>query len=138
MEYSEDLADTICDLVANGSNLNKIGQMKDMPARSAIYTWMDQHSSFKDKYTRARKDRADWRADNIDTICQDLKNGVIDHQTARILIDAEKWQAGKENGSRYGDKQTIDHQSKGEKLSSPSQMTDEQLLQLINKTKHKS
>jgi len=38
-EYTEEMADKICDLVAGGSNLTKIGQMDDMPCRDTIYKW---------------------------------------------------------------------------------------------------
>lgn len=104
--YTEDLADKICDLVIEGSNLNKIVALDGMPARGTIYKWFDEHKEFKDKYTRAREARADWRFDKLDEITQDMRKGIIDPSQARVEMDIIKWQAGKENSKNYGDKVT--------------------------------
>jgi len=91
--------------VASGGNLHVICADDSFPNRNTVYKWMRKYKEFSDNYARAREGRADWRSDRMETICEDLKTGVIDHQTARILIDNDKWQAGKENPKRYGDKQ---------------------------------
>ena len=108
-DYSSEIADEICSAIANGLNLNKIAAMENMPARSAIYRWLSDYQDFKDKYTRARETRADWRFDKIDDVILDMRQGIIDSNQARVEIDAIKWQAGKENSKNYGDKQQIDH-----------------------------
>jgi hypothetical protein len=59
-------------------------------------------------YARAREHRADARADRIDEICDELHRGKLDPNAARVLIDAEKWQAGKEMPKRYGDRVEVD------------------------------
>ena len=102
--YTKELAEEICLLVSNGSNIDLIGQMDKFPTKQTIYNWFNAHADFFDDYTRAREARADWRTNRMETICNELREGIIDHQTARILIDNDKWQAGKENPKRYGDK----------------------------------
>ena len=57
-----------------------------------------------DQYARARERRADARAERIDEITDEVKLGTLGANEARVIIDAEKWQAGKENSKRYGDK----------------------------------
>lgn len=108
-DYTEEMANDICSMIAGGSNLNKIAQMEDKPSRQTIYNWFVQHPEFLDKYTRAREDRADWRSDRIDDIVARMIDGEIDSNVARVAIDAEKWQAGKEKPKRYGDKVTQEH-----------------------------
>lgn len=102
--YTEELADEVCRLVSEGSNLNKIAKTEGFPSRQTIYTWFREHKSFLDNYTRAREERADARADRIDDIVERVGKKELDPNAARVMIDAEKWQAGKENAARYGDK----------------------------------
>lgn len=104
-DYTEELADDICELVAEGSNLHKIGNMKDYPSRNTLYLWLKDNEVFYDKYTRAREGRADWRASKIDELKAGLMDKTIDYSQARILFDIERWQAGKENPRVYSDKQ---------------------------------
>lgn len=59
-------------------------------------------------YNLAREDRADSRVDMLDEYSQKLLDGEIMPDVARVLIDTIKWQAGKENFKRYGDKQAIE------------------------------
>ena len=107
MAYSADkvieLKKRICVLVANGSNLHKIGKLDDFPSRETIYVWLDEDKEFSDNYARAREIRADLRVEKIEDIIQDMRTGVIDHQMARVEIDSIKWQAGKEKPRDYGD-----------------------------------
>ncbi len=108
-EYTEAWATKICELVADGSNLNKMCKKKGFPKRPTVYEWMSRHKSFSDSYAQARTDRADTRADKIDDICEKVEGGDLDPQSARVIIDALKWQAGKEDQSRYGDKLDLNH-----------------------------
>lgn len=107
--FDQAKADLVCDLVAEGQNLHIISKLKGFPSRAQIYAWMDANPDFSDKYARARADRADWRAARIDSITAKLLQGEIDPGAARVAIDAEKWQAGKEKPKEYGDKQTVEH-----------------------------
>lgn len=108
-KFSKDQADLICDLVAEGQNLHVISKLKGFPARKTIYAWMNENEDFRNNYTQAREDRADWRASRIDSITAQLLDGKIDPGAARVALDAEKWQAGKEKPKVYGDKQTLEH-----------------------------
>ena len=61
---------------------------------------------------RAREDRGDTCTDKIEEYQRKLESGRIDAQTARVLIDTEKWKAGKFNQRMYGDKATVEHSGK--------------------------
>ena len=81
--------------------------MADMPSKDTLYRWKRQNKEFSDQYARAREHRADSRQDYIDELVGKLLTGDIDPQVARVAIDAEKWQMGKEQPRSYGDKLAI-------------------------------
>ena len=107
--YTDEIADAICAEVALGLNLNKIGELNDFPTRQTIYNWLTTNPVFFDKYTRARSIRAHGRSDRIDAITQRVLDGDLDPNAARVVIDAEKWQAGKESPKSFGDKMQQEH-----------------------------
>ena len=55
-------------------------------------------------YARAREARADLRSERIDGYVADMIAGKLAPDAARVAIQAEQWQAGKEQPRRYGDK----------------------------------
>lgn len=75
-----------------------------MPNKDTIFEWLMDDETFSDQYARARERRADARVERIDDIAEEVKAGTLGANEARVIIDAEKWQAGKENSKRYGDK----------------------------------
>lgn len=102
--YTLELAESICDLVASGENLERICAKDDFPSKDTVYKWLRKHPEFADEYATARARRADARSDRIDEIKERCLNGKITSDVARVVIDAEKWQAGKENAKKYGDR----------------------------------
>jgi len=100
----KDIQDKICRGVSAGLTIGKVCAMDGMPARSIIYEWLVEDEAFSDTYARAREARADARSERIDDLAEEVKAGQLDHNAARVIIDAEKWQASKENQKRYGDK----------------------------------
>ena len=110
--HTDELADEICERVSLGSNLNRICDEAEMPAQSTVYKWLLEHTKFSEKYARARATRADTRSDRIDDYCRDVVSGTLEPNAAKVIIDAEKWQAGREAPRRYGDKLDLNHSGK--------------------------
>lgn len=79
-----------------------------MPSKDTIFEWLMDDVEFSDQYARARERRADARSERIDDISAKVEAGELGPNEARVIIDAEKWQAGKENAKRYGDKLILD------------------------------
>ena len=102
--YSQEIADRICDEIANGSNLNRLCESDDFPTQQTVFNWFKQQPAFFENYAHARSLRAGVRSDRIDGYLQQVLSGKLDANSARVIIDAEKWQAGKENPKVYGDK----------------------------------
>lgn len=103
-QYRKRIMATICSLVAQKQVLTQICQLPDMPCYDTVYQWMNESEELSDMYARARTRRAAARADRIDEITSQVIAGHLDPQAARVVIDAEKWQASKENARVYGDK----------------------------------
>jgi len=102
--YSEELADRICAEIGKGSNLNKLCDLPDFPNQDTVYSWLLRKPEFSENYARARSLRAGVRSDRVDDYCKMVLAGELDANSARVIIDAEKWQAGKENPKVYGDR----------------------------------
>lgn len=103
-KYSEELADRVCMEIAIGKSVHALCEGKGMPSPATIFAWLTKHPTFLDKYVRARKERTNARFERLDQVIQDLRNGIIDHKVARVEIDVIKWQLGKENANKYGDR----------------------------------
>lgn len=95
---------TICDLVARKQTLNQICQLDGMPNHETLREWMVEEPELAAMYACARELRADARADRIDEVTAMVVSGELDPQAAKVVIDAEKWLAGKEKPRVYGEK----------------------------------
>jgi hypothetical protein len=119
-EFSQDIADSICDRLANGESLRKICLSDDMPAPSTVFKWLNQQPSFAEQYARARDAQADTLADEILDIADDGSNDWMagkDGEEAqyngdavarsKLRVDARKWVAAKLKPKKYGEKTLI-------------------------------
>lgn len=94
--------------VAEGMSIVKACKDRGISTRS-FYDLIETNEELKQTYTRAREDRGDTCLDKIEDYQKKLEKGEIDAATARVLIDTEKWKAGKFNQRMYGDKANIEH-----------------------------
>ncbi len=125
--YSEELADSICDAISmNMLSLRTICKTNGFPVPSTIFRWLEEHQSFRDKYTRAKEMQAEVMAEEILEISDDSTGDVVFTERgpaqntefinrSRLRVDARKWLASKILPKKYGDK--VDVTSGGEKLS---------------------
>lgn len=89
--------------VSEGMSVVKACKNRNASTQS-FYDYIETDQKLKETYTRAREDRGDTCTDKIEEYQKKLEDGLIDAQTARVLIDTEKWKAGKFNQRMYGDK----------------------------------
>ena len=129
-EQRKAIQDGFCRLIASGLSVKKACDIEGMPNKDTIYSWLFEDAEFSDQYTRARERRADARAERIDEICERVDTGELKPDAARVIIDAEKWQAGKENAKRYGDRLQLDGDM-NVKLS--DNQLDAKIAQLVGK-----
>lgn len=121
--YTEEMADKICERIAEGESLKSICEDEGMPSKAAVFNWLNAHPSFVDKYTRAREVQADALFDEILSIADDGRNDWMERRgeedagwvangenirRSQLRIDARKWMAGKLKPKKYSDKLQID------------------------------
>jgi len=119
--YSQDIADAICEQIADGKSLRAICEQEGMPTRATVFRWLgdERFILFRDRYARAREAQADVLFDEIKEIADDTRGDTIvgedgtasaDHEwiaRARLRVDARKWMAGKLRPKVYGDRLDI-------------------------------
>jgi len=121
--YTEEMADKICERIADGESLKAICEEEGMPSKATVFKWLGQNASFVDKYARAREAQADALFDDILSIADDGRNDWMERRgeedagwvangenirRAQLRIDARKWMAGKLRPKKYGEKLDID------------------------------
>lgn len=119
-EERANIQEGICRLIASGLSIRKACLTAGTVAESTVFKWLYEDADFSEQYARARERRADARAERIDDICDRVASGELKPDAGRVIIDAEKWQAGKENSKRYGDRLQLD-------ADMTVSMTDDQL-----------
>ncbi|MDR6393045.1 terminase small subunit-like protein [Paraburkholderia phenoliruptrix] len=116
--FTQELADLICERLADGESLRAICLDDSMPARASIFKWLGENKSFSDQYARAREAQADTMADEIlhiaDTPVMGQKTvskatgieitegDMIEHR--RLQVDARKWLAAKMAPKKYSER----------------------------------
>lgn len=127
--FTQKIADTICERLAEGESLRSICDEEGMPSKSMVMRWLRQNEEFRDQYARAREMQADVLADEILSIADDghndwmvrkfgddelwVENGEA-MRRSQLRIDARKWLAGKMRPKVYGDKVTQEHTGSSE------------------------
>lgn len=104
-DYTPELADIICERLANGEPLAKICRDDDMPGYSTVRRWESDKPEFQALSLRARMDGTHFLADDSIRIADDTE---IDPQHKRIMVDTRLRLIGKWNRKDYGDKNTTE------------------------------
>ena len=102
-----EITDRICQFISEGGNLDNLPKEDGLPGKTLIYKWLRHNDQFESDYARARAIRAHSRSDKIDEYKRAMIAGTMSSDVCRVAMDAEKWQAGKENAKRYGDRQIL-------------------------------
>lgn len=123
-DFTQEIADTICERIADGESLRSICNGEDMPNKATVFRWLASNDTFRDQYARARETQADALFDEILSIADTPQIGekrkvkedggveistgdMIEHR--RLQVDARKWMAGKLRPKKYGDKLDVEH-----------------------------
>ena len=122
--FDEKIAREICKAISTSSKgLKRLcaeNKDKGWPSRSHIYSWFEDHPSFKDSYARAKQNQIEALVDDIIEIADDTSNDYIEDEKgkivanhdhinrARLRIDTRKWLAAKLCPRLYGDKNKED------------------------------
>lgn len=110
-KYSDEMAEKICEKIANGRSLRSICAEDGMPTTSTVCKWLIENKEFSEQYTRARDKQADYFAEEIIEIADSAEAESAAVAKAKLQIDARKWAASKIAPKKYGDKQELDVKS---------------------------
>lgn len=99
-EFTPEIANDICERLAEGESLRTICQDDDMPSRSTVRLWRSGNAEFSAQYTHARECQAETYAEKI----VDDALVATDAALGRLRMDALKWAASKLAPKKYGDK----------------------------------
>jgi hypothetical protein len=105
--FSPELADRLCERLADGEALRAICRDEGMPDERTVRRWaLDDVEGFSGHYARAREIGYQGMADDLTEIA-DAKDG--DPARDRLRVDTRKWLLSKALPKIYGDKQQIEH-----------------------------
>lgn len=137
IEFTQEMADRICDRLAEGRSLRSVSQDKDTIGLTTVFKWLNTNEAFARQYARATELRAEMLFDDIQNIvdapygpAKKNENGdtvdttevdTLEHR--RMKIDARKWMIGKMAPKKYGDKSSVDVDLSG-KIETSSRTDD--------------
>jgi hypothetical protein len=76
---------------------------KDMPSWRTVSEKLNTDNGFASRYALAMENRGQVYADKITDTVNDMLEGKIDYNQARVAIDALKWQSAKLAPKKFGD-----------------------------------
>ena len=131
-EYTQEKADEICALLAEGTSLRTVCKADDMPSLSTVFKWLREIKTFSHQYARAKEESADALLEETMEIADDGSNDWMEKndeknpgydfngehfQRSRLRVDVRKWAMSKLKPKKYGEK--LDLTTDGEKLPTP-------------------
>ena len=102
--FTEALAVTICQRIANKESLRRICMSSGMPNRATVNRWLEDRQDFATKYVRAREEQADFIVEDCAAIEDKVLKGRLDPAAARVVLSSKQWRASKLASKKYGDK----------------------------------
>jgi hypothetical protein len=117
--YSQEIADALCELIADSKSVREICALSEMPAKSTIFKWLREQPAFSDQYARAREFQAEGFADELIEIADDTSDDVTGEfnmpnsvavQRAKLRVETRKWVACKLLPKKYGDRLGLKHE----------------------------
>jgi hypothetical protein len=107
--FTSKVAESICDLIAEGHSLQTVSEMPGFPTRRSMRRWLTEHSDFEHAYEIARRQRTDNLVDEAIAIADAVDGGnAAEVQKARLQIDTRRWLASKLLPERFGDKLAVE------------------------------
>mgnify|MGYP003494420936 CR=1 FL=1 len=130
--YTQELADKVCERIAEGYSMRTVCKPDEMPAMSTVFKWFRTKPEFVDQYAKATQERTEAMSEDILDIADDGSNDLMTIQKgkesytienkevtnrSRLRVDTRKWLMSKMKPKKYGDK--IDVTTDGKALPAP-------------------
>ena len=125
-DYTQEMADKVCDLIIQGQSMRTICKPKTMPNCSTIYKWLNEVPEFSKHYTHARTESTNALFEELLDICDNASNDWMEvnaqgedrkiwklngeHvQRSKLRVDTRKWALSKLQPKKYGERITTEH-----------------------------
>ena len=109
-DFTQEVADRIFDLMANGETLTAICRLNGMPSCRTVQRWCHKYPEFAVGYQRARELLADALLYSVGGASVDGKGRQVTDwqnvQRSKLRVDARKWVAAKLAPHKYSDRVT--------------------------------
>ena len=102
--YTDEIAATICQRLADGESLRQICADADMPARQTVRDWKRNVPGFGALYEAARVDQTESELDDLMEIEQQVLSGDVEPDQAKVAISSKQWRMSRFNKNRFGDR----------------------------------
>jgi hypothetical protein len=124
-DYSDELADMICERIADGESLRSICSAENMPNKSTVFRWLAANEEFATRYAHARDVQTDVMVDEMTDIADDGSNDWMERRNgdgenvgwqengealrrSALRISTRQWIAEKLKPKKYGTKVSAD------------------------------
>jgi len=101
-EDLQNALDKVCEGVGIGLSVQKACEAAGING-DTFYRHLRLNSTLAENYTRARESRAHVRFEKLQDYLDKVVEGQMEPHAARVVLDAIKWQCGRELGKVYGD-----------------------------------
>lgn len=117
--YTPELADKICEEIADGKSMRTICAQDGFPEMVTVFRWLRKHEDFCKQYVRAKDEQAEALIEDMIDIADDNHNDTITIKKgdkeieienrewvnrSRLRVDTRKWIASKLKPKKYGEK----------------------------------
>jgi len=112
--YTIEIANEICQRIAEDESLISICKDKHMPTRQTVHNWIFNwkknpvYTDFFDNYCRARDLQPESTYEKLPNLEEQILSGEVNPQAGRVVIDSMHWRMGKRKPKIYGDIKQID------------------------------
>ncbi len=106
-EFSLALVTAICEQIAQGEPVSRLGAKPGMPSSSTFFAWLRQSDEAASLYSAAKRARAELARDKIAELNGKLEKGEIDPQSAKVMADNLKWLASKDAPGSYSERMEV-------------------------------
>lgn len=112
-DYTQEIADTICEQISQGKSLRSICREENMPSGVTIFSWLRTNPEFLSQYDRATSERTETQQEMILEIgdeaivhaeTSDPKASGAIVSAYKLKADNLKWSMSKMKPKKYGDK----------------------------------
>lgn len=124
--FTQELADDICALLAEGKSMRTVCHDDGMPSMSSVFKWLRENDEFSQQYTRAKAESADAMVEEMNDIADDGTNDWMEKfdkdgnnigwqlngehvQRSKLRIETRKWLAAKLKPKKYSEKLDLNH-----------------------------